>query len=322
MKRFLTLMICLSYLISLASCSSHPFTNTKDGEYPEKCIRAEFVYSEYEIAVGELVDSFRMMIPYMGLEHEEDSLQHIDVEFSIDNNDVIEIVTYDIGLLLNHDEFDGLTVKGLKPGTATIIMTFIYKPTNGRCFSSKTTITVVDPNAPHQDETTASETEEETENHAMDCETETEASTGIPDVELYESYRGEYNDLRIVDYPAQENGGLPSELLYMDSGCPVYRLKQGITFNAFHLFAAYSSPDFNPSDFQVEVSVLEPEILEVVDVNSELVVVGDASLGGITVKALSPGVAHVFIKTTYIPTGGSDTLQVIVIVRDPSETAE
>lgn len=145
MKHFITLMICLSCLISFASCASHPFPNTKEGEYPEKCIRAEFVYPEYEIAVGETIGTFRMMIPYMGLEHEEDSLQHIDVEFAIDNNDVIEIVSYDIGQLLNHNEFDGLTIKGLKPGTTTITMTFIYKPTNGRSYSSKTTVTVTDP---------------------------------------------------------------------------------------------------------------------------------------------------------------------------------
>ena len=323
MKRFLTLMICLSCLISLASCSSHPFPNTKEGEYPQKCIRAEMRSSNVEITVGETFDKFLIFIPWPSIKHIDESIEHIDIEITVDRPDVVEIVSYDVAELLNHGEDDGLTVKGLKPGVATITMACIYKPTGGKYTSPNVcTVTVVDPNAPHQDETTASETEEETEDHAMDCETETEASTGIPDVELYESYRGEYNDLHIVDYPAQENGGLPSELLYMDSGCPVYRLKQGITFDAFHIFASYSSPDFKPSDFQAEVSVLEPDILEITDVKSELIVVGDASLGGITVKALSPGVAHVFIKVTHIPTGGSDTLQVIVIVRDPSETAE
>jgi hypothetical protein len=102
----------------------------------------------------------------------------------------------------------------------------------------------------------------------------------------------------------------------------VYRLRVGVSFGSFHIYAISANPEFRSADFQVEVSVLEPEILEVTGVDSEKVVQGNSTLGGITVKALSPGVAHVFIKVTYIPTGGSDTIQAIVIVRDPAETAE
>ena len=146
MKRFITLMICLSCLISLASCSSHPFLGAKEGEYPKHCIRADFMTSNIEIAVGETFDSFLMFIPWRAIEHEEDSLKHIDVEFTIDSPDVVEIVTYDVAQLLNHNEIDGLTVKGLKPGVATITMTCIYKPTGGRHTSPTVcTVTVTDP---------------------------------------------------------------------------------------------------------------------------------------------------------------------------------
>lgn len=146
MKRFFALIICLSCLISFASCASHPFLGAKEDEYPKHCIRAEFMTSNIEIAVGETFDSFLMFIPWRSIEHEEDSLKHIDVEFTIDSPDVVEIVTYDVAQLLNHNEIDGLTVKGLKPGVATITMTCIYKPTGGR-YTSPTvcTVTVTDP---------------------------------------------------------------------------------------------------------------------------------------------------------------------------------
>ena len=146
MKRFILLLLCLSLVLSLVSCTFHPFMGAKEGEYPKHCIRAEFMTSNIEIAVGETFDSFLMFIPWRAIEHEEDSLKHIDVEFTIDSPDVVEIVTYDVAQLLNNNEIDGLTVKGLKPGVATITMTCIYKPTGGR-YTSPTvcTVTVVDP---------------------------------------------------------------------------------------------------------------------------------------------------------------------------------
>ncbi len=162
----------------------------------------------------------------------------------------------------------------------------------------------------------------ETVSDTTDSEAETTASesqapenTKIPPIDFGESYEGEYDDLRIGDYRTKENGGLPAELLQVDLGCFVYRLRAGVPFHEFHIYAFSGNPEFRAADFQVEVSVLEPEVLEVTGVDSQKVVQGNSTLGGISVKALSPGVAHVFIKTTHIPTGGSDTLQAIVIVR-------
>lgn len=150
MKHLCILLVCLSCVLSLVSCSSHPFIGTKKGEYPEHCIRAHFMTNQVEIAVGETFDSFQLFIPWMSLEHEDESIEHIEVEFTVDPPDVVEIVTYDVGQLLNGSEFDGLTIKGLKPGVATITMAFIYKPTGGKYISSRpgastATITVVDP---------------------------------------------------------------------------------------------------------------------------------------------------------------------------------
>ena len=150
MKRFILLLLCLSFVLSLVSCTFHPFMGAKEGEYPKHCIRAEFRTCQVEIAVGESFDSFLMFIPWEAVKHNDKSIEHIDVEFTVDPPDVVEIVSYDVDQLLNHDEDDGLTIKGLKPGVATITMTFIYKPTGGR-FTSKNagsracTVTVVDP---------------------------------------------------------------------------------------------------------------------------------------------------------------------------------
>ena len=146
MKRFFTLMICLSCLIFFSSCASHPFPNTKDGEYPEKCIRADMRSSDVEITVGETFDKFLIFIRWPSIKHVDESIEHIDIEITVDRPDIAEIVSYDVAELLNHGEDDGLTVKGLKPGVATITMTCIYKPTGGRYTSPiECIVTVVDP---------------------------------------------------------------------------------------------------------------------------------------------------------------------------------
>ena len=146
MKRFILLLLCLSFVLSLVSCTFHPFMGAKEGEYPEKCIRAEMRSSNVEITVGETFDKFLIFIPWPSIKHVDESIEHIDIEITVDRPDIVEIVRYDVAELLNHGEDDGLTVKGLKPGVATITMTCIYKPTGGR-YTSPTvcTVTVTDP---------------------------------------------------------------------------------------------------------------------------------------------------------------------------------
>ena len=63
----------------------------------------------------------------------------------MDHPDIVEIVDYDTQELLDNVQWGGITVKGLKPGVATITVTCIYTPTGGRSEPETCVITVIDP---------------------------------------------------------------------------------------------------------------------------------------------------------------------------------
>ena len=154
---FITLILTLVF--SLSSCTIHPFMFAKKGEFPEKCIRAYIMGSEFEIEVGETYDHFAMMIPYMSFGYTNLiwARQYTDVEVTVDHPDIVEIVDYDVQEILDNNQWGGLTIKGLKPGVATITVTCIYTPTGGRSEPETCIITVVDPAETDSPETETAE---------------------------------------------------------------------------------------------------------------------------------------------------------------------
>jgi hypothetical protein len=139
--------------------SNLPFADAKEGEFPKKCIRAYIMGSELEIEAGETFDQFVMFIPYeaLDLENLAWARQHTDVEVTVDHPDIVEIVEYDAQEILDSNEWGGLTIKGLKPGVATITVTCIYTPTGGRSEPETCIITVVDPAETDSPETETAE---------------------------------------------------------------------------------------------------------------------------------------------------------------------
>lgn len=75
---------------------------------------------------------------------------------------------------------------------------------------------------------------------------------------------------------------------------------------------------YHIKDFDLEVTLAEGDekSLEVVSVDKYKALNGGPECPGITVRSLEPGVARVYIKLTYIPTGDSSTHQAVVVVRD------
>lgn len=75
---------------------------------------------------------------------------------------------------------------------------------------------------------------------------------------------------------------------------------------------------YHIKDFDLEVTLAEGDekSLEVVSVDKYKALNGGSECPGIKVRSLEPGVARVYIKLTYIPTGDSSTHQVVVVVRD------
>ena len=146
-RKIIFIALILILIVSLSSCTIHPFMFVKKGEFPEKCIRAYIMGSGYEIEVGETFDDFVMFIPYeaFGYTDLDWARQHTDVEITVDHPDIVEIVDYDAQEILDTKQWGGLTIKGLKPGVATITVTCIYVPTGGRSRPEPCVITVVDP---------------------------------------------------------------------------------------------------------------------------------------------------------------------------------
>lgn len=95
-------------------------------------------------------------------------------------------------------------------------------------------------------------------------------------------------------------------LIYADPG-QVFDIPVSLAFTlGYHI-----------KDFDLEVTLAEGDekSLEVVSVDKYKALNGGPECPGITVRSLGPGVARVYIKLTYIPTGDSSTHQAVVVVR-------
>ena len=150
-----------------------------------------------------------------------------------------------------------------------------------------------------------------------DTDCSAEAQTYAP-VEFGEKYLGEFKDLAIGNEIVVNNGGV--EHLTIGSPDKIYRLDKGDTYLDIKIATASESDEYNIANYSVKVEVLEPDILsaEIID-ESRIVGIG-FGMGGLSVTGLSAGVAHLYVTITYEPTGGSVTQQIIIIVRDPTET--
>ena len=74
-------------------------------------------------------------------------------------------------------------------------------------------------------------------------------------------------------------------------------------------------------DLEIDVWAEDPEVLEIVSVDRDKLAFRQ-SYDGITVKGLRAGSTKVYIKLTYVYTGGTFTDETTVTVVDPAEAAE
>lgn len=136
----------------------------------------------------------------------------------------------------------------------------------------------------------------------------------ISDADLYEQYYSLcIGPTETYDYgPSWEEKdfdlcvGLKYYLIYADPG-QVFDIPVSLAFTlGYHI-----------KDFDLEVTLAEGDekSLEVVSVDKYKALNGGPECPGITVRSLEPGVARVYIKLTYIPTGDSSTHQAVVVVR-------
>ena len=76
---------------------------------------------------------------------------------------------------------------------------------------------------------------------------------------------------------------------------------------------------YKTTDFELEVTLADgqDQVLEILSVDRNKALDPNKNCEGITVRALQPGVANVYIKVTYTPTGDNAVHQVIVVVQKP-----
>lgn len=156
---------------------------------------------------------------------------------------------------------------------------------------------------------------EETTNNTEDEAHPAVEYKDISDADLYEQYYSLcIGPTETYDYgPSWEEKdfdlcvGLKYYLIYADPG-QVFDIPVSLAFTlGYHI-----------KDFDLEVTLAEGDekSLEVVSVDKYKALNGGPECPGITVRSLEPGVARVYIKLTYIPTGDSSTHQAVVVVRD------
>ena len=156
--------------------------------------------------------------------------------------------------------------------------------------------------------------------HSESHETTTSAETAFRPVEVGERYIGESNDLLIGSYSTIENGGLPYCGIVLPN--KIYRIDAGDTFDEIEVATFSEHTLFDSREHTVDITVREQDLVSVEILDPYLIIGRGMGSGGLSVTGIQPGVAHIYIKLTHIPTGGSETLQLIVIVRDPAETTE
>lgn len=157
--------------------------------------------------------------------------------------------------------------------------------------------------------------EEETTNNSGDEPRPAVEYKDISDVDLYQ----QYYTLCIGPTKTYDYGSGWYEKDFDLSAGPAYYLIYADPGQDFDIpmFLVYTL-GYHIQDFDLEVTLAEGDekSLEVVSVDKYKALNGGPECPGITVRSLEPGVARVYIKLTYIPTGDSSTHQVVVVVRD------
>ena len=121
--------------------------------------------------------------------------------------------------------------------------------------------------------------------------------------------------------PEYESGEYPPNFAGLHFWHTEYVFKVGQTTDEFRMARLTEGIVFSSKDAAFEVTSSNPDIVEIISYNPTALM-DYHEWGGITVKCHKPGVSKIFVTITYLPTGGTKTIEATVTVVDPSETAE
>lgn len=262
----------------------------ESGEWPGMS-SLHFGNNLFEISVGEVFDDFD--VTYTFNPDYVYGPRYYHVEVIVDDPEVVEVLSVDRYATFGSQN-GAVVVKGLKAGTTTITLKYIFTETGG--FQTDTaTVTVT--------ESTQEETSEDT----------------LPEgVDVSEVWK--------VNFASQVGSGLSYQLqvgetlddFAINFACADKRCNRVHSTNC-----QYYGISWDYEDYDFEVVSSDPEVVEIVSVD-KYAMMNSNLYGGLVVKGLQQGSAEIQITMTHIPTGkefiAKNKAYVTVLTPSQSET--
>lgn len=118
-----------------------------------------------------------------------------------------------------------------------------------------------------------------------------------------------------------ESGEYPANFAGLEFFYDEYEFEVGQITDEFRMARLTMGIFYDPKDAAFEATSENPDIVEIISCDPDALM-DYPEWGGITVKCHKPGVSKIYLTITYLPTGGTKTIEATITVVDPAETAE
>lgn len=118
-----------------------------------------------------------------------------------------------------------------------------------------------------------------------------------------------------------ESGEYPANFAGLEFFYDEYEFEVGQITDEFRLIRVTEGIFYDPEKASFEATSENPDVVEIISCDPDALM-DYPEWGGITVKCHKPGVSKIYVTITYLPTGGTKTIEATVTVVDPAETAE
>ncbi len=121
--------------------------------------------------------------------------------------------------------------------------------------------------------------------------------------------------------PEYESGEYPPNFAGLHFWYNQYEFQVGQITDEFKMARLTEGIFYDPQKASFEVTSENPDIVEIISYNPTALM-DYQEWGGITVQCHKPGVSKIYVTITYLPTGGTRTIEATVTVIEPTETTE
>ncbi len=121
--------------------------------------------------------------------------------------------------------------------------------------------------------------------------------------------------------PEYESGEYPANFAGLEFLYNQYEFQVGQITDEFRMACLTEGIFYDPQKASFEATSENPDVVEIISCDPDALM-DYPEWGGITVQCHKPGVSKIYVTITYLPTGGTKTIEATVTVVDPAETAE